>query len=321
MDATLQALRDYLNRTVLGAESAVEELIAAVLAGGHVLIEGPPGVGKTTLAKSLANAIHGTFRRVQFTPDLLPADLVGYSIYRQDRGEFEFVEGPVFANLLLADEINRASPRIQSALLECMNEAQVTTDGKTRKLPPVFTVIATRNNRHSAGTFPLPAPQLDRFLVSIEMNLPDRDTRADILLQHAADPSPSEEAKDEGETSLPRVDLPQVEDWQRQVRDLPVSREISRYVVRLCDAVRAHPEMNTAISNRGAIALMRLAQAFALIEEHPAVYPDDVKRAFLPSLFHRIHRGEEDYGQEESNRRAAALRLHLADLRDSVSVE
>ncbi len=321
MDAPLQELRDYLNRTVLGAETAVEELIAALLAGGHVLIEGPPGVGKTTLAKSLANAIHGSFRRVQFTPDLLPADLVGYSIYRQDTGEFEFVKGPVFANLLLADEINRASPRIQSALLECMNEAQVTTDGETRELPPVFTVIATRNNRHSAGTFPLPAPQLDRFLVSIEMNLPDRETRASILLQHSADPSQSEGKDDELGNTLPQINLQQVEEWQTKVRDLPVSRDIAKYVIRLCDAVRAHPEVNTAISNRGAIALMRLAQAFALIEEHPAVYPDDVKRAFLPTLFHRIHRGEEDYGQEESNRRAAAVRLHLADLRDSVSVE
>ncbi|MDF1852173.1 MAG: MoxR family ATPase [Verrucomicrobiales bacterium] len=321
MDAPLRELQAHLNRSVLGAEAAVEELIAALLAGGHVLIEGPPGVGKTTLAKSLSAAIHGEFRRVQFTPDLLPADLVGYSIYRQDKGEFEFIEGPVFANLLLADEINRASPRIQSALLECMNEGQVTTDGVTRSLPPVFTVIATRNNRHSAGTFPLPAPQLDRFLVSIEMSLPDRETRANILLKHANDPSPATEKETPSTDDIPSLDLAQVEAWQKKVRDIPVSKEISHYVVRLCDAVRTHPELNTAISNRGAISLMRLAQAFALLSEHPAVYPDDVKRAFLPTLFHRIQRGEEDYGQDESNRRAAALRLHLADLRDSVSVE
>lgn len=321
MDSQLQALQAFLNRSVLGAESAVDELIAALLAGGHVLIEGPPGVGKTTLAKSLTVAIHGEFRRVQFTPDLLPADLIGYSIYRQDRGAFEFIEGPVFANLLLADEINRASPRIQSALLECMNEGQVTTDGVTRSLPPVFTVIATRNNRHSAGTFPLPAPQLDRFLLSIEMNLPDRETRADILLKHASDQAPTEESNEPEGEEIPQLDLEQVESWQDQVREIPVSRDISRYIVRLCDAVRSHPEMNTAISNRGAISLMRLSQAFALLSENPAVYPEDVKRALIPALFHRIHQGEEDYGQDESNRRGAALRLHLADLRDSVPVE
>ncbi len=321
MDGKLRELQAYLNESVLGAETAVYELLAALLAGGHVLIEGPPGVGKTTLAKSLAAAIRGRFHRVQFTPDLLPADLVGYSLYREDRKEFEFVEGPVFTNLLLADEINRTSPRIQSALLECMNEGQVTVDGVTRELPEVFQVIATRNNRHSAGTFPLPAPQLDRFLLCIEMSLPDRETRGDILLKHATDPARKPEGAVLAGTDHGIVDLDQVAMWQDQVRALPVSSEISHYIIRLCDAVRSHPEIDTSISNRGSIAIMRLAQAVATMEQHEAVFPEDVKRAFVPAVFHRLLRSEGEFGQEESNRRAAALRLLLEELRESVSIE
>lgn len=312
MDATLKELQSHLDACVLGAETATYELIAALLAGGHVLIEGPPGVGKTTLAKSLAASVSGMFKRVQFTPDLLPADLLGYSVFRQDRGEFEFIEGPVFTNLLLADEINRTSPRIQSALLECMNEGQVTVDGITRDLPEVFQVIATRNNRHRAGTFPLPAPQLDRFLISIEMSLPERNIRSAILLQHADD-APREAP---GSASSPDVDLSRISDWQRKVREIPVSDEISRYVIRLCDAVRSHPELSTSISNRGAIAIMRMAQAIAAIEQHDAVFPDDVKRAFLPAVAHRIDRNDDDFSRD-----SATTRLLLEELRDSVSVE
>ncbi|MEX2579962.1 MAG: MoxR family ATPase [Verrucomicrobiales bacterium] len=317
MDAKLKALQDHLDASVLGAGSATYELIAALLAGGHVLIEGPPGVGKTSLAKSLAGAVSGEFRRVQFTPDLLPADLVGYSMYRQDRSEFEFVEGPVFTNLLLADEINRTSPRIQSALLECMNEGQVTVDGVTRSLPDVFQVVATRNNRHRAGTFPLPPPQLDRFLVSIEMALPDRATRSAILLQHAHE-APRQSLPG---TAPPEVDLAKVAEWQTRVRGTPVAEEISRYVIRLCDAVRAHPELETSISNRGAIAIMHMAQAVAVMEQHEAVFPDDVKRAFLPAVIHRIEGHDGDFDREGSGRRKAAVRLLLEELRDSVAIE
>jgi len=312
VDAKLKELQSHLDASVLGAGSATYELIASLLAGGHVLIEGPPGVGKTTLAKSLAASVSGTFKRVQFTPDLLPADLVGYSVYRQDRSEFEYIEGPVFTNLLLADEINRTSPRIQSALLECMNEGQVTVDGVTRQLPEVFQVIATRNNKHRAGTFPLPPPQLDRFLISIEMSLPDRDVRSAILLQHADDdPRESPEAN-----GAPDVDLAHITEWQQRVRKIPVAAEITRYVVRLCDAVRGHPELATSVSNRGAIAIMRMAQAVAVMEQHEAVFPDDVKRAFLPAVIHRIDRPDDDF-----NRDAAAIRLLLEELRDAVPVE
>jgi MoxR-like ATPase len=271
------------------------------------------------LAKSLAAAVKGSFRRVQFTPDLLPADLVGYSLYRQDRESFEFIEGPVFTNLLLADEINRTSPRIQSALLECMNESQVSVDGITRDLPDVFQVIATRNLRHGAGTFPLPAPQLDRFLISVSMSLPNRETRADILQQHADDPTPRH--GDAGDESAGIVDLAALLSLQDEVRNIPVSTDISHYIVRLCDAIRAHSEIDAVISNRGAIAIMRFAQAIARIENHEAVFPDDVKRAFVPCVFHRLLGDEGEFGQDESNRRSAALRMLLEELRESISVE
>lgn len=322
MDASLKALQEHLNASVLGAGSATYELIAALLGGGHALIEGPPGVGKTTLAKTLAQSISGTFRRVQFTPDLLPGDLVGYSIYRQDRKEFEFIEGPVFTNLLLADEINRTSPRIQSALLECMNEGQVTVDGVTRSLPAVFQVVATRNNRFRAGTFPLPAPQLDRFLISIEMTLSDSETRSQILKYHAKRLSETSHpgTREKSSADSIGITLEQVAEWQRKVKGVPVSDAIFHYVIRLCDAIRHHSELDSAISNRGALALMQMARAVAFLEEHEAVFPEDVKRAFIPAVIHRLDAGESEFETEGSSLRKSAVRLLLEELLDSVPV-
>jgi MoxR-like ATPase len=280
MNPAIEKLHNRLCSVVKGAEAAAFELIAAILADGHVLIEGAPGVGKTSLAKALALAFSGSFQRVQFTPDLLPSDLLGYSMYHQQSGSFNFIPGPVFANLLLADEINRTSPRIQSALLECMNEGQVTIDGKTHLLPPMFHVIATQNNRFSTGTFPLPEPQLDRFLVSIEMKLPVPATQVEMLEYHLSAPDLSQ---------LPAIaTIEEAARWKQQVYEMKVSRVVCEYIVRLCEELRKNRELETGLSNRAAIALTRMAQSIAFLNGHSAVFPDDVKQAFVPVLVHRL---------------------------------
>lgn len=306
MKDTLDTMRRRLTEQVTGADEAASLLLAALLAGGHVLIQGAPGIGKTSLAKTLAQLIDGSFRRIQFTPDLLPSDLLGHSIYNQATGGFEFIEGPVFSHLVLADEINRTSPRIQSALLECMNEAQVSIDGVTRKLSSPFLVIATQNNRYAAGTFPLPEPQLDRFLLSVEMTLPDTERQAALLRWHAV-----------GKESLPIepvVGAATVTEWQAAVRALPVSEAVCRYIVALCEAARRHRDVKNGVSARGSIALMRAAQAIAAMEGHEAVYPDDVKRATIPALAHRLSPAGDAYGTEQPRRtRVAAVLREILD--------
>jgi len=312
MKNTLDALRSQLTRQVVGADEAAFFLLTALLAGGHVLILGAPGIGKTSLAKTLARLIEGTFRRVQFTPDLLPSDLLGHSIFNQATGEFEFIEGPVFSHLMLADEINRTSPRIQSALLECMNEAQVSIDGVTRKLTEPFLVIATQNNRYAAGTFPLPEPQLDRFLLSVEMRLPDADQQADILRLHAA-----------GENGLrlePLVSVEQVGEWQRATRAMPVADAVCRYIVALCEAARNHADLRHEVSARGCIALMRAAQAIALIKGREAVFPDDVKRAVVAVLAHRLAPAGDDYGAEGEFPRRGRVVVALKEIAETTPV-
>ena len=312
MKTEIDTLRERLTSTVLGADESALFLLTALLAGGHVLIQGAPGIGKTTLAKSLARLIHGSFKRVQFTPDLLPSDILGYSIYNQKNGEFDFVPGPIFSHFVLADEINRTNPRIQSALLECMNEGQVSIDGVTHELSHPFLVVATQNNRYAAGTFPLPEPQLDRFLVSIEMSLPDAETQADILQLHAGGPN--------GSTLEPVVSTEDICGWQQTVRAMPVSDAVGRYIVALCDAARNHKELSNGVSARGSIALMRAAQAIACIEGHEAVYPDDVKTATVPVLAHRLApAGGEVGGSEEAARRQQVIAT-LRELLDEVEV-
>ena len=222
--AALQLLHQRLTDTVIGSADAATLLLTALLARGHVLIEGAPGIGKTTLAHTLASSMGGDFKRVQFTPDLLPADLLGCSLYRMDRGEFEFIPGPVFANCLLADEINRTSPRVQSALLESMNEGRVTLEGETRSLPQPFLVIATRNDTYATGTFPLPEPQLDRFLLSIQMDLPDADVQSRILMAHASGGHPGDR------TATCLVSLEDIRQLQDAAAAVPVSEAIAEYI-------------------------------------------------------------------------------------------
>ena len=281
----LDFIYQRLTRTVIGSEEPAFLMIVGLLSDGHMIIQGAPGIGKTTLAETLAKSIDGSFSRVQFTPDLLSSDLLGYSIYHQGKEVFEFVPGPVFSNVLLADEINRTSPRIQSALLECMNERQVSIDGITRPLSPPFMVIATQNSIHSTGTFALPEPQLDRFLISVNMTLPDRQTQAKILMLHAE----KNESK-EGDEEL--IDVDELVRLQSEVKAILVSEEMCRYITDLCESARRQRGMLHSISARAAIALMRASQAVAYLEGNSAVFPEDVKRIVGPVFSHRLALGD-----------------------------
>jgi MoxR-like ATPase len=280
--SVLEPLLQHLSNTVIGAEKPAELLLTALLANGHVLVEGAPGIGKTTLAHTLASSMGGVFKRVQFTPDLLPADLIGYNLFRSDRGAFEFIPGPVFANCLLADEINRTSPRVQSALLESMNEGRVTIDGVTHQLPRPFIVIATQNATHSTGTFPLPEPQLDRFLLSLEMSLPDAATQAEIILAHASKP--------EGLEQPPTFDLtPEtILALQKKASEVPVSAAIAHYITGLCETLRQLAGSDQSVSVRASLAILKAARANAFLESAPAVYPDHVQAVFPAVMRHRI---------------------------------
>ena len=281
MREKLDLLYQRRTATVLGSEEPAQLLLVALLSNGHVLIQGAPGIGKTTLAQTLASCIDGTFSRIQFTPDLLPADILGYSIYHQGSGQFQFTPGPVFRNIVLADEINRTSPRIQSALLECMNEHQVTVDGVTRKLEAPFLVVATQNNLYSSGTFPLPEPQLDRFLLSINMKMPDVETQATLLQLHAqrAQNPPSIE---------PILHADDVRTMQGEVSKVQVNDRVCRYIANFCEELRKHDGGRGGPSARASIAIMRAAQAKAYLSGSNAVYPDHVKEIATSVMSHRI---------------------------------
>ena len=278
---SLQTLRQRLNETILGSEQAADLLLTALLARGHALVTGPPGIGKTSLASTLAASVGGSFKRLQFTPDLLPSDIIGYNLYRQQNGDFDFVSGPVFSNLLLADEINRASPRTQSALLESMNERQVSIDGETRQLPDPFLVVATQNDTSSTGTFPLPEPQLDRFLLSIPMALPPEDRQLDILKLHG-DGTGSEQ-------ELPCiVSLDELVALQKQVTTVSITENLQRYLLALCQSTRSLVGQEHTVSVRGTRSLQSAARAYALLDGRSAVHPDHVQAVFPHVLRHRL---------------------------------
>ncbi len=278
--ALLSALHDNVTGVLLGKPEVVQLALVALLAEGHLLIEDCPGVGKTLLAKAVARSLACTFHRIQFTPDLLPSDLLGVSVFNQTAGAFVFQPGPLFAQIVLADEINRATPRTQSALLEAMSEHQVSLDGQTRPLGPPFFVLATQNPFEFEGTYPLPESQLDRFLVRLRIGYPDRAAEKLVLSGHR-----DGEPVDRLDPVLSASDLTHLQQLTRHVR---VDDSLCDYLLDLIDATRTHPELYLGGSTRAALGLHRAAQALALLEGRDYVIPDDIKRLARPVLGHRL---------------------------------
>jgi MoxR-like ATPase len=283
--AALMALRGEVAKAVVGQDAVVTGLVIALLCRGHVLLEGVPGVAKTLLIRTLAQALKLDFKRVQFTPDLMPGDVTGSLVYDNRTSEFEFREGPVFTNLLLADEINRTPPKTQASLLESMEERQVSVEGMPRALPDPFVVCATQNPIEYEGTYPLPEAQLDRFLVKLNVPVPSRDDEIAVLQRHAAGFDPRDlEAAGVSPVAGPE-DLAAGREAVRRVR---VDPKISGYVVDLCRATRQSPSLQLGVSPRGATALLATARAWAWLSGRDYVRPDDVKALARPTLRHRV---------------------------------
>jgi MoxR-like ATPase len=275
-----QDIIDNVSRVMVGKKARVELLIVALLADGHVLLEDVPGMGKTLLAKCLARSIGGTFKRVQFTPDLLPSDVTGFNVYSRKAGHFEFQPGPVMTHVLLADEINRTIPRTQSSLLESMEERQVTVDGQTYPLPVPFFVIATQNPIELEGTFPLPEAQLDRFLLKIELGYPQRAEEIEILNRFR-----EKDPLAELESVIQPQAFVELQQARRQVR---ISEPVSAYITDIVRATRDHAALQYGASPRASIGLMRAAQGLAGLQGRSFVLPDDVKQLAEPVLSHRL---------------------------------
>jgi MoxR-like ATPase len=276
----LDSLATNVGAVFLGKPEVVRLSIVALLSDGHLLLEDVPGVGKTLLAKALARSLSCKFNRIQFTPDLLPGDLIGVTIYREKTGEFIFQPGPLFTEVLLADEINRATPRTQSALLEAMSERQVTVDGMTHRLGPPFLVVATQNPHEFEGTYPLPESQLDRFLIRVKIGYPDRDAERAILSQHRGG-EPVDEVK-------PVLSPADVLALQEQTRSVRVDPAIADYILDIVNQTRIHGEVQLGASTRASIAIYRATQAFAVTFGRDYVVPDDVKHLAEPVLAHRL---------------------------------
>jgi MoxR-like ATPase len=271
---------DAISHIILGKENAIRLAIACLIARGHLLIEDTPGVGKTTLSHTLAKALGLQYQRIQFTSDLLPADILGVSVYNRDTGKFDFHQGPVFTNVILADEINRATPRTQSALLEAMAEHQVTIEGDTRDLPTPFFVIATQNPTNQIGTFPLPESQLDRFLMCIELGYPDNNAERELLK--------GKNRKDLLENIEPALTIEELIHLQKQLEHVHVSDALLNYLQNLLDFSRTSGNYVHGLSPRAGIALLNAAKAWALIHAHSHVLPEDIQ-AVLPSVIgHRL---------------------------------
>ena len=299
----IQKLIQALNSVLLGKEDSVELLVAAILANGHVLIEDVPGTGKTTLARALSKAVSADYARIQFTPDLLPADVTGGAIFRPGTAEFEIKKGPVFTQVLLADEINRASPRTQSALLEAMEERSVSLEGKTYALSNFFVVLATENPVEFRGVYPLPEAQMDRFMVRLSLGYPSEETELGIIRGHRFE-VPVEKLK-------PVMTPEDVLRIREEVKKIHVDESLELYAVKLVQATRHRTDLRLGASPRAGMALVAISQAFAYMDNRNYVTPDDLQRSILPVLAHRIFAKDSAFD---------ATKKILEDIRKNVSV-
>lgn len=287
----IKQLINSLNQILLGKEKEIHLLLDALLADGHVLIEDVPGTGKTTLAKALAVAVNADFSRIQFTPDLLPGDVTGGAVYRPNTGTFEVRQGPIFTQILLADEINRASPRTQSALLEAMEERQVSLEGTRHELPALFMVLATQNPVEFHGVFPLPEAQMDRFLIRLTLGYPDEQTELNILrAQRLSKPIDSLQ---------PIISPDQILSMREQVKKIHVEEALERYIISIVLATRSHAGLRLAASPRAGLSVLRMAQANAYLETRDYVTPEDIQFVLKPVMAHRIFAAESGVGVTE----------------------
>ncbi len=276
----VELIKSNISKVIIGKDDAIDLILVALFCSGHILLEDVPGVGKTMLAKCLAKSINCDFKRIQFTPDLLPSDVTGINFYSQRESEFVFRPGPVFSNIILADEINRATPRTQASLLECMEEGQVTIDGYTRVLLKPFMVIATQNPVETQGTFPLPEAQLDRFFIKIKLGYPSK-LESKAILDRFQESSPFSEL-----TCV--ADTKDIINIQNQFSSVKVNDAIKEYIVDIVDATKTNDRVSLGVSPRGALALMRASQAMAVLKGRQFVLPDDVKLTAVPVLAHRL---------------------------------